>query len=112
MLHTPFFTNDRLSGHEVADLLRRTVRGEAEVKLPYPERNWEGVRGGQVVFEIEGYEVVIFNDAGRVDYVDYAASPDGRACDFEDWYEQKEEPIDLLTEAERQRLREVLRGAH
>lgn len=39
---------------------------------------WGDVHAGNVVFDVGGYEVVIFNDCGEFDYIDHIKSPDGR----------------------------------
>lgn len=92
----------QVSGYEVADILRRVGQGEMTVKLVDPRCTWEWVYAGNVAFEIAGYRIVIFNDCDELDYIDSVVTPDDRTGDFEAWYINGEEPVSLLTEAERQ----------
>lgn len=104
-------TETQVSGHEVADLLRRVGRGEVAVKLADFGWPWNRVYAGNVEFAIAGYRVVIFNDCDELDYVDSVITPDDRTGDFEDWYRNGEEPVSLLTEAEKQAVVLQLKAA-
>lgn len=94
----------QVSGQEIADLLRQVGQGEMTVKLVDPRCTWERVYAGNVAFEIAGYRVVIFNDCDELDYIDSVVTPDDRIGDFEAWYVNGEEPVSLLTEAEKQAI--------
>lgn len=82
------------------------------MKLIDPRCTWNWVYAGNVKFEIAGYRVVIFNDCDQLDYVDSVVTPDDRTGDFEDWYNQGEEPVSLLAEAECQAILARLRQAN
>jgi hypothetical protein len=36
--------------------------------------------------EVNGYEIVIFDDAGECDYVEWAVSPEGEKTTFDEWW--------------------------
>jgi hypothetical protein len=69
--------------NEVADVLRRVVRGETTamtIGRPY--------QPGEVTiacFLADGFEIRIHDDAGCLDYVEGVKAPDGRTCKFEEW---------------------------
>lgn len=60
---------------------------------------------------IDGYKLAIFNDCNQVDYVDSATAPDGRIADFDDWMIGNDEPVDLLTDEEQDRLEILMEAA-
>ena len=70
---------------EVAELLRRAIRGEVAVTLANPEWSWSDATG-DCGFRIDGWEVVMYNDFGDLDYVDSVRAPDGRTGDFDYWF--------------------------
>lgn len=101
----------QVRGQEIAHLLRQVGQGEIIAKLVDSRCTWEQVYAGNVAFEIAGYRVVIFNDCDELDYIDSVVTPDDRTGDFEAWYLNGEEPISLLTEAEKQAIVARLRVA-
>ena len=72
---------------EVAELLRRAIRGEVAVTLADPECPWGEAHTlmGDCEFRIGGWEVIAFNGYGDFDYVYYVVSPDGRTADYAHW---------------------------
>lgn len=107
---------------EVAELLRRAVRGEVSLRLQPGARDWNAVYAGNVAFDIGGWNVVVFNDCGELDYVAAAVAPDGRGSVFDDWFDELgwfgelgptnlENPVDLLDADEFVRLEWLLEDA-
>lgn len=94
---------------EVADVLRRAIRGEIPVAIE-GEDNWAEVFSGNVVFWFADWCIVLFNDALDIDYVDEVTAPDGRSATFESWAADAN-PVDLLTIAEGHALSRVVENA-
>src|SRR5690348_157775 len=72
-----------ISMNEVAEVLRRVLRGETEPVViggPYQPHEYAAAH-----FLADGFEICIYNDAGDLDYVEWVKAPDGRYCKFEDW---------------------------
>lgn len=103
--------NQKLSGREVAEQFRRAIRGEVEVELADPEYSWDDAYAGNVEFLIGDWRVWFFNDCDELDYCDNATAPDGRAGEFDEWYDAKEEPTDLLESSEHAALERLLEQA-
>ncbi|MGA2570579.1 MAG: hypothetical protein ABSF23_08680 [Terracidiphilus sp.] len=109
MSNAPDRQNEKVSGQEILDLFRKAIRGE--VKIVALGRSWNDVYAGDVRFRIGDYEVVIFNDCNELDYADSVTAPDGRAGDFDDWWDTDTEPVRLLTEPEYTALEHLLESA-
>lgn len=75
------------------------------------EVTWNGVYAGDVEFSIGDWRITIFNDCCELDYCDSAIAPDGRQGDFDYWWDEKQEPISLLTIEERAALERLLEEA-
>ncbi|MBJ7370692.1 MAG: hypothetical protein JHD19_04495 [Pseudomonas sp.] len=58
--------------------------------------------------EFEGWQLVIFNDCGELDYCDECISPDGRRWSFENVGSDDLGPIFLLSTQERAVLEQLL----
>lgn len=97
-----------LSGHEVTSLLRSVLAGQVNLRARTPTQNWGNTYCGIVEFEADGWTLCIFNDCGSLDYCDSARAPDGRIGTFQAWFDANEEPIDLLSEAEKDALEHQL----
>ena len=41
-------------------------------------------------FDVNGYEIVIFDDAGECDYVEWAVSPEGEKTTYNEWADAAE----------------------
>jgi len=103
---------------ELADLFRRVLRKEVGIKLADPAWSWDRAYCGNVEFiihELAGpaaqpWRVVIFNDCAELDYVASATAPDGRAGEFDQWYDQGGDPIALLAEDEFVAFEHLLEG--
>ena len=65
---------------------------------------------GNIPFNIGGYHIWFFNDAGELDYIDSIIAPDGRKADYESW-DTDYDPIDALMENELKKLEEKLYSA-
>lgn len=109
MANTSDETVEKIAGQEIRELFRRAIRGE--VKIAALGKSWNDVYAGDVRFRIGDYEVVIFNDCNELDYADSATAADGRAGDFDDWWNSDTEPVRLLTEHEYAALEHLLESA-
>ena len=110
-----------LTGQEVAEQIRRAIRGEVDVRLQHPKDVWgDGV--GNVAFWFGDWSITFFDDAGELDYCDSATAPDGRSGDFDDWCAQSSEdgtelrpdtePLEsILDRAELRKLEMLLNAA-
>lgn len=101
--------SNTLTAQEVADQLRKAIRGEIAFRLANPEWTWDRVYAGNCMFDVGDWRITIFNDCDECDYVAYAGAPDGRHARFEDWCREQPEaisfdPIDLLAHEELLRL--------
>lgn len=104
-----------ISMAEVADVLRRAARGEIPITVDFPYLPNES---SSADFHVEGFTISIYDDAGCLDYVDWALTPDGRRCAFDDWCDAAEKakletsnPLDLLSEGEQEALQMILVSA-
>ena len=70
---------------EIADLLRKAIAGEINVRMIGGEGPWPTLGGYHVRLTFGDWELLIFNDEGAVDYIDRAVAPDGRVGDYDDW---------------------------
>jgi hypothetical protein len=75
----------------------------AEGKLLAKERT-DGSAHQNRIFELpDGTVLVIFDDAGSMDYIDSVAFSPGQTADFDDWWDSHPEhsnPLDLLSHKE------------
>jgi hypothetical protein len=89
---------DLLSAHwyfpvdEAVELLERIGRGEISLCLKDPEKDWDYVYAGEVVYLAGGYEIRVFNDCDSFDYVDSIITPNKRFGEYSLW--QAEPPFD------------------
>ncbi|WP_028204971.1 DUF7693 family protein [Paraburkholderia nodosa] len=102
-----------ISAEEVAEVLRGAAHGT--LQLTVVGERWSDVYCGDVEVSVAGWAIVIFNDCSDVDYVDSAIAPDGRSVEYSDWFEAAgafgADPIDLLSGADENALRELLERA-
>ena len=99
----------KVSADEVVEVLRAVGEDRAVVRLKDPTQPWPHVHAGNVVFQVLGWEISVFNDAGDFDYIDSVVAPDGRTGEFEDWTNDEgaaSQPDDILNVI----LPEVYRG--
>lgn len=103
----------RISGRELATILKKVARGELPVVLhPEEKRDWVQCYAGNVTFLIDGWTFVFFNDCDCLDYLDHAVSPGGARVEFEELETLREEPISyLMTHEENRRLEVLLKSA-
>ena len=103
-----------ISREEVAEQLRKAVRGELTVALAEPQYGAWNERGGDVAFTFGVWTIWFFNDCDEMDYVDSARAPGGRVGAFADWTTSEggwENPLDMLDADEQHALEELLRAA-
>lgn len=66
---------------EIADLLREVVAGKRTAHLR-EDHTWAEIYSGHCLVEIDGWDLLIFNDCDEWDYVERAVSPDGRVYQY------------------------------
>jgi len=96
-----------LDAKEVVVLLKEIISGRKEIVLKSHLDCWNDFL---TLFEfyVDGYFISIFVDAGEIDYIEEAVSPDNRRGDYDFWTEQttyKKDPIEYLSENEVDQLR-------
>ena len=103
---------DRLeiSGHEVCIVLRNAIAGQLVVDLVLPSATWDQVYCGIVPFRFGSWQISFYNDCDELDYCEEAIAPDGRSGAFQTWSSASDEPVSLLTDAERQSLQNILKA--
>lgn len=89
-----------IAREEVADVLRRIMRGEIEATC-------EDTHQCGFIIRAAGHVITIFDDASSLDYVEVAEWADGRVATFDEWWGAGD-PLDLLTYEETARLERVL----
>ena len=98
-----------VNAEEVADMLRRGMIGEAKLELWGNEgrqRIWDECFTRWFQVKIDGNLIVIFNDAGVVDYVELVEWADGRESWYWSWCKRGDrQPFDCLTAEEFDRLK-------
>lgn len=100
----------QLPGDEVADVLRRVAAGALSVELTEAGRVWRADDPGDYAVRADGYEMVLFNDNGSLDYVAKAVAPDGRKGSFDFWFDRGQEPVNLITVDECAAVEHALAG--
>lgn len=99
-----------ITGPEVAEVLRRAIRGEIPVTLENSAHKW-AFANCDVGFKFgPDWHIVFFNDAGDLDYCNDAVHGD-RTGDFDSWYDAKSEPVSLLDHSEQVALERLLEAA-
>ena len=89
-----------VKGEEVAEVLRKVIRGEVPIRLANPALTWNWVWCGNCEFLIGDWRMTFFNDCGELDYTDHVVAPDGRKTDYDDFYEAGD-GVELLSDEER-----------
>jgi hypothetical protein len=74
----------RLTGRDVAEQIRRALRGEIEVHLVNPIWSWDAIFAGDVPFLFGDWRITFFNDCDSLDYVDEAVDSAGRHVTYAD----------------------------
>jgi hypothetical protein len=104
---------EKVSGDEVASVIRQALRGEIAVShVPGGSRWDEDV--GDIQFRFGDWLLTFFNDAGELDYCDSAVSPGPRVRfgDAEEWFQKDDEPVRChLTREEDNSLEQLLSRA-
>lgn len=96
---------------EVADVMRRALRGDVAVRLLEPEWTWDRVYAGDCGFMFGDWGLSFFNDCQELDYCDYAKAPDGRQTNFAQWWDAHgNDPVGLLSQSELAAMEDLLEG--
>ncbi|WP_446033148.1 DUF7693 family protein [Pseudomonas frederiksbergensis] len=67
-------------------------------------QSWSEIYHGLMPVEIDGWRLTLFNDCDTRDYCEYCRSPDDRVGTLELWQREGADPIELLSEWEREQL--------
>lgn len=97
-----------VAGEEVAWLLDSVASGDLPITpaaqtldedgsfKPAPMSSPQEVYCGIWVCLVDDWHIGIYIDCDRVDYVEWAVSPDGRIGWYDAWFDKGEEPLSLL----------------
>lgn len=107
MNYTSFPTISDIPATEIADLLRKVIRGENRIVLL--GRSWQDNCWLTAHANIDGYKLSIQNDCNYLEYIVSAVAPDGRR--YQLWSDEDEEPVSLLTSEEVAQIERLLRTA-
>lgn len=109
-----------VAGEEVAWLLDSVASGDllitpADQTLdehgslkPAPLSSPRKVYCGIWVGLVADWHIGIYIDCDRVDYVEWAVSPDGRTGRYDSWYDKGEEPLSLLLDNQQEAFERVI----
>ena len=88
----------------VADVLRELARDHVEAETRHDGFTTWLVR-------VSGFSIEIFDDAGKVDYVERVTDPSGKTASFQQFANALGyDPIDQLSEADQKALSDRMRG--
>lgn len=96
-----------LIADDVSQMLRDIILERRTVKRTCVQ-SWDEFFAGLFHIEVEGWQLVFFNDRGELDYCDECISPDGRRWSFESVGSEGIDPIFLLGTEERAALERLL----
>ncbi|VEF10876.1 phosphoglycerate mutase family protein [Pseudomonas fluorescens] len=71
-------------------------------------QSWSEIYHGLMPVEIDGWQLILFNDCDTLDYCEYCKSPDGRIGALELWERDGVDPVELLSTWEREQLERLL----
>jgi hypothetical protein len=102
-------TTSHLTAHEVCQVLRDVVLGR-RIMMRSTTQSWNEIYHGLMPVEIDGWQLILFNDCDTLDYCEYCRSPDGRVGTLELWHREGADPVELLSAREREQLERLLAG--
>lgn len=105
-----------INGKEVAEVIRKALRGEIAVRPVVKEVTWTKAWCGNVQFLFGDWLITIFNDCNHMDYIDFVIAPDGREAEYADWLNDNgdstgDDPMDHLTPDELAAFETLLKEA-
>jgi hypothetical protein len=96
-----------LTAQDVCQVLKDITLKRRTMKRACAQ-SWDEIFAGLFHIEVEGWQLVIFNDCGELDYCDEGISPDGRRWSFESVASDGFDPIFLLSTQEQTVLKRLL----
>ncbi|WP_448118822.1 DUF7693 family protein [Pseudomonas serbica] len=100
-------TTSPLSAREVCQVLTDVVLGK-RIMMRSTIQSWNEIYHGLMPVEIDGWQLILFNDCDTLDYCEYCRSPDGRVGTLELWQRDGADPVELLSAREREQLERLL----
>lgn len=109
-----------VAGEEVAWLLDSVASGDLPIATaaqtidddgllkPAPPSSPQKVYCGIWVCLVADWHIGIYIDCDRVDYVEWAVSPDGRTGWYDTWYDKGEEPLSLLLDNQQEAFEHIV----
>ena len=73
-------------------------------------QSWREIYHGLMPVEIADWQLTLFNDCDTLDYCEYSGSPNGRVGTLELWQHDGADPVELLSDWEREQLERLLAG--
>ncbi len=98
-----------LTALEVCQVLTDVALGK-RIMMRSSIQSWNEIYHGLMPIEIDGWQLILFNDCDTLDYCEYCRSPDGRVGTLEFWQRYGPDPVDLLSAWEREQLERLLTG--
>jgi hypothetical protein len=102
-------TTSPLTAREVCQVLTEVALGK-RVMMRSSVQSWNEIYHGLMPVEIDGWALILFNDCDTLDYCEYCTSPDGRVGTLELWQRDGADPVELLSDLEREQLERLLAG--
>ncbi len=96
-------TTSPLTAREVYQILKDVALG-TRVMTRGTTQSWSGICHGLVPVEIDGWQLMLFNDRDSLDYCEYCKSPGGRVGSLDTWQRYGTDPVELLSGWERTQL--------
>jgi hypothetical protein len=96
-----------LSAREICQVLTDVALGK-RIMIRSSIQSWNEIYHGLMPVEIDGWQLILFNDCDTLDYCEYCRSPDGRVGTLELWQREGSDPVELLSSREREQLESLL----
>jgi hypothetical protein len=100
-------TTSPLTALEVSQVLTDIALG-TRFMMRTSIQSWNEIYHGLMPVEIDGWLLILFNDCDALDYCEYCRSPDGRVGTLGLWQRDGADPIELLSEWEREQLERLV----
>lgn len=96
-------TTSPLTARDVYQILKDVALGTRVMQKSSIQSGSE-IHRGLVPVEVDGWQLMLFNDCGSLDYCELCKSPDGRVGSLETWRRYGTDPVELLSGWEREQL--------
>lgn len=102
-------TTSPLTALEVCQVLMDVALGK-RIMMRSSIQSWSEIYPGLMPVKIDGWLLTLFNDCDTLDYCEYCRSPDGRVGTLELWQRDGADPVELLSDWDREQLERLLAG--